>query len=119
MLASAAEGAANVQLSDGRLAEGGAEQVGGIPLTRLLCLNIPTLPERNCAMDGIRVPAVMKQAPWEPCARRGSKPSDSSMTSRVQNPVAAATNAALSPHRSFSLCLALTRSFSPGRGYAN
>lgn len=33
MLASLAEGTASVQLSDGRLAEGGVEQVGGIPLT--------------------------------------------------------------------------------------
>lgn len=40
MLASLAERAANVQLNDGRLAEGGAERVGGIPLTRLLCPNI-------------------------------------------------------------------------------
>lgn len=41
MLASLAERAANVQLSDGRFAGGGVEQVGAIPLTRLLCLNIP------------------------------------------------------------------------------
>lgn len=41
MLASLAEGAANVLLSNGRLAEGGVERVGGIPLTRLLCPNIP------------------------------------------------------------------------------
>lgn len=33
MLASLAERAANVQLSDGRLAEGGVEQLGAIPLT--------------------------------------------------------------------------------------
>lgn len=41
MLAILAERAANVQLSNGRFAEGGAERVGGIPLTRLLCPNIP------------------------------------------------------------------------------
>lgn len=40
MLARLAEKAANVQLGDGRLAGGGAVW-GGIPLTRLLCLNLP------------------------------------------------------------------------------
>lgn len=41
MLASLTERAANIQLSDGRSAESGVERIGGIPLTRLLCLNIP------------------------------------------------------------------------------
>lgn len=63
-------------------------------------------------MDGIRVPAVIKQAPWEPCALRGSKPSDSSMASGVQNAVTA-TNGALPPHLSFSFCLPLSLAHSP------
>lgn len=45
----------------------------------------------NCAMDGIRVPAVIKQAPWEPCAPRGSKPSDSSVTRGGRNAVPSPT----------------------------
>lgn len=63
-------------------------------------------------MDGIRVPAVIKQAPWEPCALRGSKPSDSSMASGVQNAVNT-TNGALPPHLSFSFCLPLSLAHSP------